>query len=90
MVQRMRAGRGAATRSKVTVTIPFDVLQAAMRNVENGGAPSLSAYVSAALADKVERDQGRSAYREWLKQLDEELGPPSVEDYAWARDILGR
>ena len=85
---RRQTGVRAKTR-KVTVTIPADTLGAAVTKVQEGYAPSLSAYISQALWEKVARDSGRDTYLEWLKQLDEELGPPSPEAYAWAREVLG-
>jgi hypothetical protein len=75
-------------RDKVTVTIPHDVLEAAMRNVATQKIPSLSAYLSEALAERVAIDAGENEYRAWLDQLNRELGPPSEEAYEWARNIL--
>ena len=79
----------AATRTKVTVTIPTEVLEAAAGFVRAGRAPSLSAYISRALEQRVKEDQGPDEFLELLKQWDEELGPPSPEDYEWARRVLG-
>ncbi len=88
-VGRAHRTRGPATRARVTVTIPAETLEAATARVQKGAAPSLSAYVSAALADKVASDAERDSYIAWLRKLDEELGPPSAEAYEWAREALG-
>ena len=85
MKKPMARRRALATRAKVTVTIPNDVLAAALDNVKQRQAASLSAYVSEALAEKVAIDKGEDEYLAWLRQLSEELGEPSAEAYEWAR-----
>jgi len=87
--QGQGAIRQPAPKRKVTVTIPTELLLAAAARVRTGRARSLSAYLSAALAERVAGDQERDGYLEWLKKLDEELGPPSPEAYVWARQVLG-
>ena len=87
-VARQRGQKAPATRRKVTVTIPEDVLSGALGQVAAGRSASLSAYVSDALSDKVAQDRGRDEYVAWLRLLDQELGPPSPEAYEWARDVL--
>lgn len=74
-----------ARTTKVTVSVPSDVLQAAMEQVHQGRARSLSAYVSRALAAQVGADEGQNAYLAFLDQLDQEMGPPNKEDFQWAR-----
>jgi hypothetical protein len=81
---RRQTGVSAKTR-KVTVTIPADTLEAAVAKVRAGHAPSLSAYVSRALAKQVASDDEPDAYLAFLDRLDEELGPPTPEEYEWAR-----
>jgi hypothetical protein len=84
-------GREPSTRTaKVTVTVPGDVLEAAAAQVQAGGAPSLSAYVSRALAAQVQADEERSALLAFLDRLDEELGPPTEADYAWACEFASQ
>ncbi|HZQ98402.1 MAG TPA: hypothetical protein VFC93_06265 [Chloroflexota bacterium] len=41
---------------KVTVSVPRELIAEAEARVRSGGAPSLSALVAAALAEKLERD----------------------------------
>ena len=86
---RVRRTSGSK-RDRVTVTIPHDLLEAALRNVAAQKAPSLSVYLSQALAEKVAEDDGKDEYGAWLDQLDQELGPPSEEAYEWARKMLRR
>jgi hypothetical protein len=76
--------------AKVTVTVPGDVLEAAAAQVQSGGAPSLSAYVSRALAAQVAADEERGAYLAFLDRLDQELGPPTEADYEWARQFASQ
>jgi hypothetical protein len=73
-----------ARMAKVTVTIPAETLKAATANVQSGKAPSLSAYVSRALATQVAADEKHDAFIDFLDCLDAELGPPSEADHAWA------
>jgi hypothetical protein len=75
--------------AKVTVTVPSDVLDAASAQVEAGRAPSLSAYLSDALAKKVAADTEERDLVTLLNAWDRELGAPTEADYAWARDVLG-
>ena len=76
--------RDRSKTAKVTVTVPANVLGAAAAQVDAGRAPSLSAYVSEALAKQVAVDEERDALLAFLDRLDAELGPPSQDDYAWA------
>ena len=80
----IRRRRGRSKTAKVTVTVPEDVLGAAAARVDAGRAPSLSAYVSEALARQVAADEERDALFAFLDRLDQELGPPTDEEYAWA------
>lgn len=83
-------GPSRSRTSKVTVSIPSDILEAATKQVREGNAPSLSAYVSEALAERLSAVTERDAYLEFLDRLDEELGPPSDEDYVWARRFISQ
>ena len=90
-MDRPRVRRTAGSKhDKVTVTIPHDVLEAALKNVATQEVSSLSAYISSALAEKVAIDAGEDEYGVWLDRLDKELGPPSEKDYEWARKALQR
>lgn len=71
--------------TKIAVSLPDEQVAQARAAVADGRAPSVSAYVSEALAR-------RSADEELLALLAEDdarYGPPSSEDYARARATLG-
>jgi Arc/MetJ-type ribon-helix-helix transcriptional regulator len=70
--------------TKIAVSLPDDQVEAARAAVAEGRAPSVSAYVSEALAR-------RSAEDELLDLLDEdERELPATEEHrAWARRALG-
>lgn len=70
---------------KVTVTIPEEELALAQEAVRGGAARSLSAYVTAALA---EHRPGPSLL-ELVEDLRAEIGPATEEERAWARTALG-
>ena len=72
-------------RSRVTVTVPDDVLAVARNDVASGGAPSLSACVTDAAETKARRE---SLIRVLDELLEASGGPLSVEETAWARDQL--
>jgi hypothetical protein len=86
---RRRTSRGART-AKVTVTVPTDLIDAATSNVEAGRSPSLSAYLSDALAKQVAADREQDGLIALLDRLDEELGPPTAAEYAWARRFVSQ
>jgi hypothetical protein len=73
------------TRTRVTVTVPDEVLEVARRDVESGSATSLSAWVTDAAEAK--------ARRESLGQVLDSLlaaagGPLTEEELSWARSQL--
>jgi Arc/MetJ-type ribon-helix-helix transcriptional regulator len=71
--------------TKIAVSLPDDQVAAARTAVAEGRAPSVSAYVSEALAR-------RSIEDELLQLLDEDeaSGTPSTDEHrAWARQALG-
>jgi metal-responsive CopG/Arc/MetJ family transcriptional regulator len=72
------------TMQKIAITVPEEVLRGAKRAVKAQQARSLSSYVSAALAEKLQRDN----LVETLDAMDSELGPPSKASQAWAKKLL--
>ena len=68
------------------MTVPRQLVEGAGAEVRAGHAASLSAYVSQALEEKLERDQLQAA----LDAMDAAYGPPTVDDETWARRVLGR
>lgn len=71
--------------TKIAVSLPDDQVAAARAAVAEGRAPSVSAYVSQALAR-------RSAEEELLQLLDQDeaAGQPATDEHReWARQALG-
>ena len=84
-VHRTRGSMIAGMTTKIAVSLPDEQVAAARAAVAEGRAPSVSAYVSEALAR-------RSAEEDLLELLeeDEAVGEPATEDHrAWARQALG-
>jgi Arc/MetJ-type ribon-helix-helix transcriptional regulator len=71
---------------KVAVSVPTQVLASAREAVSRGDAESLSAYVTAALAEKRERDDLDAV----LARMATEDGEPSEQDLAWVQRVLAR
>ncbi|HEU0087070.1 MAG TPA: hypothetical protein VFQ77_05395 [Pseudonocardiaceae bacterium] len=71
---------------KIAVSLPEEQVVAARRAVAAGRAPSVSAYVSDALA----RAERENSLAELLADLDRELGEPSTAARAWAEQELRR
>jgi hypothetical protein len=69
---------------KVAFTVPEEVLREAKRAVKAARAKTLSAYVSTAIAEKLERD----TLMETLDAMDAELGPPNRAAQTWAKRVL--
>jgi Arc/MetJ-type ribon-helix-helix transcriptional regulator len=77
--------RRAATRGKVTVSLPHQLIAAAEERVRGGAASSFSALVADALSEMLEHER----LGDLLDAMDKEYGPPSADDEAWARQVLG-
>lgn len=67
---------GMTAKAKVAVTLPRELLEAAKRAVAGGRAPSVSAYVSEALAEKTKLD----ALDELLDEMLADTGGPLTGD----------
>ncbi|RYC10488.1 CopG family transcriptional regulator [Nocardioides zhouii] len=72
--------------ARITVSLPEDLVEAAIAAVASGQAPSVSAYVAGALREKADRESVAEVLAEWLV----EAGPLSVEDEAWVQDALSK
>lgn len=72
-------------RTRVTVTVDAEVVAAAEAAVAAGRAPSVSAWVAEAMAERSRREQ----LRDVLAEIRGELGPATDEETAWARSVLG-
>ena len=71
--------------TKITVSLPDEQVQAAKLAVAQGRASSVSALVSAALAEELQREDLGALVADIIAQD----GPPSEADYEWARTALG-
>lgn len=86
---RGKGGRKAAppdtTRIKIAVSLPREQVAGAQHAVNEGRAPSVSAYISRAL----EQQGSADSLTELVALMRAEDGPPSTDDYAWADSVLG-
>jgi hypothetical protein len=73
------------TKSRVTVTVPDAVLEAARRDVESGSATSVSAWVTEAAEAKARRESLDHVLHSLLEATG---GPLTKEEVAWARSQL--
>jgi Arc/MetJ-type ribon-helix-helix transcriptional regulator len=73
------------TRKKIAITLPEEQVAAAQRAVAEGRSPSVSAYISQALA----RRDADEELREMLAEIYAEIGQPDDSDRTWARQALG-
>jgi Arc/MetJ-type ribon-helix-helix transcriptional regulator len=73
------------TRKKIAITLPEEQVEAARHAVADGRAASVSAYISQALA----RRDADEDLADMLAEMNEEYGPPTEADRAWARRALG-
>jgi Arc/MetJ-type ribon-helix-helix transcriptional regulator len=73
------------TRQKIAITLPEEQVAAARRAVAEGRSPSVSAYISQALA----RRDADEELAETLAEIYAEAGQPTAADRAWARRALG-
>jgi Arc/MetJ-type ribon-helix-helix transcriptional regulator len=71
--------------AKIAISLPDEYVAAARRAVEEGRAPSVSAYVAESIALRERSDSLRAL----LDELDRELGSPTDEALAWADQALG-
>jgi Arc/MetJ-type ribon-helix-helix transcriptional regulator len=72
--------------TKIAVSLPDELVEAARAAVRDGRAASVSAYVADALREK----SGRYTLADVLDRLDAELGPPGPEADAWAKREANR
>lgn len=72
-------------RSRVTVTVDEEALAAAEAAVAAGRAPSLSAWVAGAMAQRARQER----LADVLAEIRADLGPATDDETAWARSVLG-
>lgn len=78
---------GMTTKSKVAVSLPPELVAQARRAVAEGRAPTVSAYVAAALEQKAKLDDLAELLSEMLAASG---GPLTAEERAVADAILDR
>lgn len=72
-------------RTRITVTVDEAVVAVAAAAVAAGKAPSVSAWVASAMAERADRETLSAV----LADIRSELGPATEEETAWARSVLG-
>lgn len=72
-------------RRKIAVTVPEDLMKIVDKEIAEGRAPSVSAYVSDAIYEYTEG----GSLEELLDEMDREFGKPTKETTEWARTVLG-
>lgn len=72
--------------TRITVSLPDELVVAATSAVAAGQAASVSAYVAMALREQVDRESVADVLAEWLA----EAGPLSDEETAWVGAALDR
>jgi hypothetical protein len=72
-------------RTRLTVTVDQEAVDAADAAVAEGRASSVSAWVAAAMAERARRE----SLAEVLAGIRAELGPATDDETAWARSVLG-
>ena len=70
--------------TRITVSLPDELVAAAHAAVADGRASSVSAYVAGALRETSERESLGDVLAAWCR----ELGPPTGEEEAWVQDAL--
>jgi Arc/MetJ-type ribon-helix-helix transcriptional regulator len=73
------------TRHKIAITLPEEQVAAARRAVAEGRSPSVSAYISQALAHRDADEE----LAETVAEIYAEAGEPTEADRSWARQALG-
>ncbi len=87
MTYKRRAGvkrrRSASSYRKLAVSVPTELVEAVVEEVRARRAPSVSAFISEALEQKLERDRLQEVLDEvWLEK------PMTKRERAWADKIL--
>jgi Arc/MetJ-type ribon-helix-helix transcriptional regulator len=70
---------------KIAVSLPDELVADAKAAVASGRAASVSAYV----ADAMRSVSGRESLSDVIRDIYEEIGCPTPEERAWAREQLG-
>jgi hypothetical protein len=79
----VRRRRAAAAYRKVAVSVPAELIEAVEGEVRAKHAPSVSAFISDAVEEKLERDRLQEALDEVWKER-----PMTAREREWADAIL--
>jgi len=77
---------GAGKKGKIAVSMPQEMIEALHRAVDEGRAPSASAFVADAVGEKLSRDDLEALLAEMLEETG---GPPTPEEIAEVDALLG-
>lgn len=87
MTNRQGAGakrrRSTSSYRKLVVSVPRELVEAVEEEVRAHRAPSVSAFISDALEEKIERDRLQEALEEAWREK-----PMTARERAWADEIL--
>jgi Arc/MetJ-type ribon-helix-helix transcriptional regulator len=72
--------------TRITVSLPDDLVASAAAAVAAGRAPSVSAYVASAIREKAERESVAAVLADWRT----EAGPLTTADETWVQEALTR
>jgi len=72
--------------TRITVSLPDHLVEAARRAVERGEVASVSAFV----ADALEAKMPKVSWAEFLAEWERDVGPATPEEVAWAEAELAR
>lgn len=78
------------TKAKIAITISEDLLVQVKDAVARGEAPSVSAYISGAVAYSLGKREGKRPLQLYIDMVKAEHGEPPPEAYAWADEQLRR
>ena len=70
--------------TRITVSLPDDLVAVAQGAVRDGRAASVSAYVASALREKAGRESVADVLAEWVA----EAGPLTAAEDAWVQESL--
>ncbi len=71
--------------TKIAVSLPDELVDAARRSVAEGRAASVSAFIAGAIEEHGRYDD----LADLLAEMAAEAGPPTQQDRTWARHALG-
>lgn len=85
-MDRVTTAYDESMTSRITVSLPDDLVEDLRKAVAAGRYGSVSAAVSDALRRSLRRDSWRALFDDW----DKEFGAPTAEEWAWADAELAR